>query len=449
MMYDCPMPKYIMSETIVKITGKTAAELFDSIRALTQAGELLPGQELPTVRELAATLGVNRNTVSLAYRRLVTAGIAVTQGRLGTAIRPQRDPGEQEGLLPGSPLADLAGGNPNLAWLPDVGAALARKPYRPRLYGEATVDPELEALARRWLAGDCPESHDITLTNGAVDAVERLLGAYLVAGDKVAVEDPCFVSSINTLRSAGLHAVGVAVDAEGMQAGALERVLAQGAQAVIVTPRAHNPTGCSLSAARADQLRAVLAAYPYVLVIVDDHFSLLSAAGYQDVIAPAARRWALIRSVSKIFGPDLRLAVVASDGQTAQRLRLRLAPGTNWVSHLLQDAVSSCLSSPDVSAQVVLARADYARRRDMMAGALAAHGLVCASPADGLNLWLPLPDSSQAAVLALARHGWLVRGGEAFGVQAPAQGLRITVSTIDEAGAQAFAGVLAQVLGRS
>ena len=448
MMYYCPMPKYIMSETIVKIAGKTAAELFDSIRALTQAGELLPGQELPTVRELAATLGVNRNTVSLAYQRLVTAGIAVTQGRLGTAIRAQRDPGEQEGLLPGSPLADLGGGNPNLAWLPDVGAALSRKPYRPRLYGEATVDPELEVLARRWLAGDCPEGHDITVTNGAVDAVERLLGAYLAAGDKVAVEDPCFVSSINTLRIAGLHAVGVAVDAEGMQAAALERALAQGAQAVIVTPRAHNPTGCSLSAARADQLRAVLAAYPHVLVIVDDHFSLLSAAGYQDVIPPAARRWALVRSVSKIFGPDLRLAVVASDGQTAQRLRLRLAPGTNWVSHLLQDAVSACLSSSDVSAQVVLARADYARRRDMVAAALAAQGLVCASPADGLNLWLPLPDSSQAAVLALARHGWLVRGGEAFGVQAPAHGLRITVSAIDDAGAQAFAAVLAQVLGR-
>ncbi|MNN25184.1 hypothetical protein D3C81_1386420 [compost metagenome] len=51
-------------------------------------------------------------------------------------------------------------------------------------------------------------------------------------------------------------------------------------------------------------------------------------------------------------------------------------------------------------------------------------------------------------MLALARHGWLVRGGEAFGVQAPTHGLRITVSAIDEAGAQAFAAVLAQVLGR-
>lgn len=428
------------------IAGRTAAEIFDSIRTRTQMGQLTPGQELPTVRDLATTLGVNRNTVSMAYKRLVAAGIAVTQGRLGTVIREQPIPGEQEGLLPGSPLADLGGGNPNPAWLPDVGAALTRKPYRPRLYGEATVDPELDASARRWLAGDCPQRFEINLTHGTADAVERLLTAYLVAGDKVAVEDPCFVSSANTLRIAGLQAVGVPVDAEGMQAEALEQALTQGAQAVIVTPRAHNPTGCSLSAVRARRLRAVLARYPHVLVITDDHFALLAVAEYHDVIPPKARRWALIRSVSKMLGPDLRLAFVASDEQTAQRLRLRLAPGTNWVSHLLQDAVGACLSSPEVAAQIAQAREDYARRRSILTEALAAQGIGVATPADGLNLWVPLPGNTQAAVVALARHGWLVRGGDPFGVQSPAQGLRITVSTIDEASAQAFARVLGHVL---
>lgn len=431
------------------IIGGTAAEIFDSIRALTQTGALTPGQELPTVRDLAATLGVNRNTVSLAYQRLVTAGIAVTQGRLGTTIRAQPALGEPEGSLPGSPLVDLAGGNPNPAWLPDVGAALARKPYRPRLYGEPTVAPELEASARGWLVGDCPERFEINLTHGAVDAVERLLAAYLVAGDKVAVEDPCFVSSVNTLRIAGLQAIGVPVDAQGMQVDALEQALAQGAQAVIVTPRAHNPTGCSLSEMRARKLRAVLARYPHVLVIVDDHFSLLAAAEYHNVIPPTARRWALIRSVSKMLGPDLRLAFVASDEQTAQRLRLRLAPGANWVSHLLQDAVGACLSSPEVSAQITQAREDYARRRALLTAALAAQGITAAAPADGLNLWLPLPENSQASVLALARHGWLVRGGEGFGVQVPAHGLRITVSTIDEQTADAFARILCSLLQRS
>ncbi len=430
------------------VVGKTAAEIFDSVRTLTQTGALAPGQELPTVRDLAATLDVNRNTVSMAYKRLVTAGIAITRGRLGTVIRKQSGPGEQEGSLPGSPLADLGGGNPNPSWLPDVGAALARKPYRPRLYGEPTVDPELDALARRWLTGDCPEQFKVNLTHGAVDAIERLLAAYLVAGDKVAVEDPCFIGSVNTLRTAGLHAVGVAVDTQGMQAEALEHALAQGAQAVIVTPRAHNPTGCSLSAIRARKLRAVLARYPHVLLIVDDHFSLLAVSEYHDVIRPEARRWALIRSVSKMLGPDLRLAFVASDEQTAQRLRLRLAPGTNWVSHLLQDAVGACLSSSEVAKQIAQAREGYAQRRELLATALAAQGIAVTSPADGLSLWLPLPESSQPIVLALARHGWLVRGGEAFAVQAQAHGLRITVSTINEASAQAFASVLGYVLGQ-
>ncbi|MFZ5457629.1 GntR family transcriptional regulator [Acidovorax temperans] len=426
----------------MEIVGKTAAEIFDSIRALTQAGSFKPGQELPTTRDLAATLGVNRNTVSMAYQRLSAAGIAVTQGRLGTFIRKQPDPGEQEGLLLGSPLADLGSGNPNPVWLPDIGAALTRKPYRPRLYGEATVDPEMEVLARQSLTGDCPGQFEVSLTSGAVDAIERLLTAYLVAGDKVAVEDPCFIGSVNTLRIAGLQAVGVPVDTQGMSVEGLEQALAQGAQAVIVTPRAHNPTGCSLSAARARKLRAVLARYPHVLVIADDHFSLLAATGYHDVIPPSAKRWALVRSVSKMLGPDLRFAFVASDEQTAQRLRLRLAPGTNWVSHLLQDAVVACLSSPEVAKQLVQAREDYARRRDLLTAALGVQGIAVTSPADGLNLWVPLPGDSHQTVLALAQRGWLVRGGEAFAVQAPAHGLRITVSTMDEQAADAFARAL-------
>ncbi|UTY57207.1 transcriptional regulator PtsJ [Massilia sp. erpn] len=428
------------------ITGKTAADIFDSIRMLTQTGALTAGQELPTVRDLAATLGVNRNTISMAYKRLAAAGIAVTQGRLGTVIRAQSGPGEQEGVLPGSPLADLGSGNPNPAWLPDIGAALARKPYRTRLYGEPPVDPELEAAARHWLSRDCPEQLEINLTHGSVDAIERLLAAHLVAGDKVAVEDPCFLSSVNALRAAGLQTVGVAVDAQGMQAEALEEALAQGAQAVIVTPRAHNPSGCSLSPARARKLRAVLARYPHVLVIADDHFSLLSVMDYQDVIPPTARRWALIRSVSKMFGPDLRLAFVASDAQTSQRLRLRLAPGTNWVSHLLQDAVAACLSSPEVSEQIARARDGYAQHREIMTRALAQQGIAVASPADGLNLWLPLQQNSQPLILALAQRGWLVRGGESFGLQAPAHGLRITISTITEEKAQEFARVLRKLL---
>jgi DNA-binding transcriptional MocR family regulator len=392
---------------------------------------LPPGQALPPVRDLAVELDINRNTVAAAYKRLVTAGIALTQGRLGTIIRDQSGPGEQEGALSDSPLADLASGNPNPAWLPDLSAALAIRPYQPRLYGEPTVNAGLESYARAWFARDCPAPFEINLTHGAVDAIERLLSSHLVAGDKVAVENPCFLSSINMLRIAGLQALGVPVDAEGMQAAALEAALAKGAQAVILTPRAHNPTGCSLSEKRAKALARVLAKYPHAMVIVDDHYALLSGKEYHSVLPSGIQRWALVRSFSKTLGPDVRLAMVASDTATSRQLRLRLASGTSWVSHLLQDMVEVTLGRPEVAKQMAQARKDYAQRRKALEGALSEQGVPYAADGDGLNLWVPLDTDDQAVALALAHRGWLVRHGDAFGVQEPVRGLRITVSAIE------------------
>ncbi|MFX5521787.1 transcriptional regulator PtsJ, partial [Acinetobacter baumannii] len=76
----------------------------------------------------------------------------------------------------------------------------------------------------------------------------------------------------------------MAVDAEGMTVEGLRAALADGVRAVICTPRAHHPTGASLTEQRAAQLREVLADHPYVLVIEDDHFSLLSRVPLRTVI---------------------------------------------------------------------------------------------------------------------------------------------------------------------
>jgi len=430
----------------MRIRGKSAAEIFDSVRAQVQSQQLLPGQGLPPVRELAAQLDVNRNTVAAAYKRLVAAGIATAQGRRGTTIRGQ-GPGEQEGALPDSPLVDLASGNPNPAWLPDLAAALRAMPYRPRLYGEPLINAGLEAHARAWFTPNCPAPFEVDLAHGAVDAIERLLGALLVPGDKVAVENPCFLSSINLLRVAGLQAAGVLVDAEGMQAQALDAALAKGARAVILTPRAHNPTGCNLSARRARALSRVLAKHPHVVVILDDHFALLSNAAYHSVLPAGTRRWALVRSLTKALGPDIRMALVASDEATSRQLRLRLASGTNWVSHLLQDMAETTLGSPEATRLLTRARKDYALRRKRLEDALGGHGIACLEGGDGLNLWVPLATDDQAVARALARRGWLVRHGQAFGVHEAVPGLRITLSGIEPAQCRQLASDLRHCLG--
>lgn len=427
---SCDYPVPVGGESM-KIQGKTAAEIVNCIRSLTQSGHLLPGDMLPSVRDLAAEIGVNRNTVALAYRSLVTAGIAKTQGRLGTVIRNQYNPGEQEGFKQDSNLIDLASGNPNIDWLPDLNSAFKNSPYKHRLYGAPTINSQLENYIREWFAPDCPASFDVNLTHGAVDAIERLLSAYLVKGDKVAVEDPCFLSSINTLRHAGMQAVGVPTDAEGICVDDLEIALEKGALAVILTPRAHNPTGCSLGPRRARAISRLIAKYPNVLVIIDDHFALLSAADYHSVIPSKANRWALVRSFSKALGPDIRVAAVASDVVTSRHLRARLASGTSWVSHLLQDIVQGVLSQADTTELMSRAKEDYVHRRQILEHALREQNIHFLENGDGLNLWVPLHVDDQGVASDLARRGWLVRHGATFSVQKPVRGLRITISSID------------------
>ncbi len=428
------------------IVGKTASEIFDNIRHLVQSGVLKPGDVLPPVRELAGKLSVNRNTVAVAYKRLVTSGLAISQGRNGTAIKTHNTLPALEGGDPSSPLKDISSGNPDPTRLANVKNYLSAIAAAPRLYGDAAVDPRLAAWAHAWMSKDSGVDAEINLTSGAIDALERLLCALLLPGDSVAIEDPCFLSSINMLRYAGFTPSPVPVDAEGMQPDALEEALRNGARAVIITPRAHNPTGCSLSEPRARAIRDILARYPQVLVIIDDHFALLSSTPWHSPLAAESRRWALVRSLSKTLGPDMRLAIVASDCETSAALHLRLNSGSQWVSHLLQDLVIACLNDDAFMASLTESRRHYRRQHEKLIAALARCGITHLTPGDGLNFWFPLEEPSQPVALRLAHAGWLVREGETFGIRAPSHGLRLSLATLSDEEINKLASDLCQIL---
>lgn len=431
------------------IAGTTASEIAASVRAHVDSGALRPGAPLPPVRQLADVLGVNRNTVVSAYRQLVRAGVARTRGRAGTTIAERSD-GPEEGFARDTELRDVGHGNPDPRLLPDAAAALTASSAPPTLYGESVIDPELAEWATRWIATDQPRDFRLTLTHGAVDAVERLLAQALTQGDAVALEDPCFLASIHTVRLAGYRTMPVPMDEEGMTVAGLRAALSAGVRAVVCTPRAHNPTGTSLSAARAAELRAVLAEHPYVLVIEDDHFSRLSTTDYHSIIGPEHARWALVRSVSKFLGPDLRLAFVASDPETGGRLAARISPGTTWVSHLLQRLARTLLLDPAVGGAVSAAGAHYAERNAAFVAGLAAHG-VAARADDGLNVWVDVRGDAARVGQRLMQRGWLARIGDDFALAEDgpsAHHLRLTVHALDAATAeQLVADVAAAVAG--
>jgi DNA-binding transcriptional MocR family regulator len=308
-------------------------------------------------------------------------------------------------------------------------------------YAAAGAMPELVDAARPRLAADGVPVADaaITVTSGTLDAIERLLTAHLRPGDSVAVEDPGWANLIDLLAALDLRVAPVAVDDEGPLPDALATALAGGVRAAVITTRAQNPTGAAVTAGRAAQLRAVLAEHPDVLLIEDDHAAELAGVPLHSLGA-VTTSWAFVRSASKPFGPDLRVAVLAGDEATIGRVVGRMRIGTGWVSTVLQHLLLLLWQDDDVAATVAAASADYERRRLGLRDALSVRGLP-AQGATGINLWVRVPDETRT-VGALRDAGYAVAAGSLFRIGAP-PAIRITVSSLDVGDLEPFADAVA------
>jgi DNA-binding transcriptional MocR family regulator len=340
----------------------------------------------------------------------------------------------------------LATGNPDPALLPDLGAFLPLDDWPTRLYNEPADYPGLVAASRRSFASDGIPSDHLAICGGAMDAIERALAAHLRPGDRVAVEDPGHGPLHALVAAMGLVARPIALDDRGLEPHGLARALAEGVRAVILTPRAQNPTGAALDADRAAALSELMAGAPHLLVVEDDHAGPAAGAPAMTT-STAAALWAVVRSFSKWLGPDLRLAAVAGDAVTLARLRGRQALGAGWASYLLQATAAAALADPSTQALVDRAAARYTERRRALVGALTAAGIDSAGRS-GLNVWIPLADPSaeDAVVGRLRRLGWAVAPSRRFTIgHHPA--VRITVAELAPDDALSIAREVAASLG--
>ena len=341
-----------------------------NIERAVASGALAPGQRLPSVRRLAADVGLSPVTVAAGLSELRRRGVVLTEPRRGTRIGEGPPIGSARRPLPVPPGArDLSRGNPDPALLPDLTRALRTAELPVRLYGEPPALSRLLALMRDQLSSDGIPSEDVCVVSGALDAIERVLQAHLRPGDLVAVENPGYAALYDLLRAHGLWLEPVEVDDRGMRPRELRAALERGASAAIITPRGQNPTGAALDAARAHELREVLAGYPQTLVIEDDHLGPVAGVDLYTTVA-GRERWAATRSVAKALGPDLRLATLAGDPQTVARVQGRQQCGPGWVSHILQTLVIGLWTDPEVQAQVLGARERYAERRERLLAGL-------------------------------------------------------------------------------
>lgn len=148
------------------------------------------------MRDLSKELGVSPTTVSEAWQSLAAVGAIDARGRQGTFVRqptgpatPRRYRRVTEG--PGRFALDLSTGTPDPALLPDLRPVIARV-SRQSLTSSYLDQPVLPELAARVRADWPFHAEELTVVDGAMDALDRVAGVVVRLGDRVAVEHPTF-----------------------------------------------------------------------------------------------------------------------------------------------------------------------------------------------------------------------------------------------------------------
>ena len=423
-----------MKSVALAIEAPTPQGIAAGIARLITSGDLAPGDRLPTVRALAADLGVSPATVSHAWQTLSANGLILSRGRSGSIVRSApRDwlPLRYRGMEGdhGARL-DLSRGTPDPALLPDLMASLGRLSGRADTanYLQKPDIPELHDLLRAsWPA----PVEALTVTNGALDAIDRVLARITRFGDRIVVENPTFPPFHDLIDHYGLEAVGVDLDEAGMLPAVFSAALAQAPTAVLLQPRAHNPSGVSMTPERAQELAGILRRSrmaPNAIVIEDDHSGSIASAPVVSLATWLPERVLHVRSFSKSHGPDLRIGALGGPRELVERVIAHRLLGPGWTSRMIQSVLHDLLTNPDAVAQIAEARRVYAERQASFADAMARAG-VSHTAGDGLNAWLPVADE-RAATVSLAAAGIQVAPGTPFQLAGSEPHVRVTVGMV-------------------
>lgn len=421
------------------VSGATASAIAESIERAIEAGRLVAGERLPTIRALASDLGVSPTTVNGAFALLRARGRIAGRRRGGSSVvgRVRFQSGSTAAAPPGT--RSLLEANPDPAFLPALRPVIADAVVERRLYGEVRESEALLDQARRRLHADGVAGDHLAVVNGAMDGIERALSTHLVAGDTIALEDPTYPPYVELARAMQLRVVRMPVDEHGVTVTGLRDAVRAGARAVVVIPRAQNPLGVSFDEHRARALGRILRGAPHVLVVEDDYLSEVCGVPLHS-LSRHAPRFAYVRSYAKLLAPDLRLALLAGDELTVARVRDRQRLGCGWVSHILQNAAAALLADPATDRLFRRATIAYAKRRQAFVAALSARGLTTGGES-GFVVWIPVADETLAVARA-ASAGWAIDPGTRYRA-ASEPGVRVTTTRLEPADAAKVAAAIA------
>ena len=306
-------------------------------------------------------------------------------------------------------IISFAGGFPDPALFDVEGiaessrAVLAGNPGPVLQYGATEgYQPLREGISRFMAAkGSTVAPDGLIVTTGSQQALD-LIGKTLISpGDKIIVEAPTFLATIQCFRLYGANIIGAPIDADGVDVDKLEQLIEQHKpKLVYLIPTFGNPSGATLSLARRKRILEI-AARTQTVVVEDDPYGELyfdqppppSLLALSDGV-PGSRDWLVhCGSFSKILSPGLRVGWMIAPAELLAKATMCKQFSDAHTSNLSQAIAAHYLTLDRLGGALAAVRKTYAERANVMAASLRRElgdAIAFNQPQGGMFFWAKL-----------------------------------------------------------
>ncbi len=356
-------------------------------------------------------------------------------------------------------IISFAGGFPDSAMFDVAGIqsavdeALAQEPGAALQYGATEGYGPLRAELARFMGdkGISCSPEGLIVTTGSQQALDLLAKVMIDAGDKVIVEGPTFLATIQCFRLYGAQVLSAPLDAQGVQVDRLEQLIVEHRpKLVYLIPTFGNPSGGLLSLERRRKVLA-LAARHQVLVVEDDPYGDLyfGAPPPPSLLAlstevPGSRDWlAYCGSLSKVLSPGLRVGWLLAHPELLARATMCKQFSDAHTSTFAQATAARYLQAGRMPQTLAQVRSVYAERAQAMGQALRrelGEAVDFTQPEGGLFFWARLTgaggktrDASEFAKRAIEQGVAFVPGAPFYAADPDPASFRLSFATADVA----------------
>jgi 2-aminoadipate transaminase len=288
----------------------------------------------------------------------------------------------------------------------------------------------------------------LIVTTGSQQALDLIGKTMISPGDKVIVEGPTFLATIQCFRLYGAELISAPIDENGVKVDELEKLIAEHKpKFVYLIPTFGNPSGVMLSLERRKRVLELAVQYE-TLIVEDDPYgdlyfgekpppSILSLCAHQ----PGAREWvAHCGSLSKVLSPGLRVGWLIAQPELLAKATMCKQFSDAHTSTFSQATAAEYLKAGRMPATLTKMRKIYGERATAMGAALKREigdAIEFTQPQGGLFFWARLTgaggkisDASEFAKKAIEQGVAFVPGAPFYAADPDLSTLRLSFATV-------------------